>query len=143
MVSADLSTALSDGKMTYLFWRPVTAIRNGDQDGNDATTIQADWVPLLPTPPHPEYPCAHCAHAMGLAVLLEAEGPPPAEGIAVTSYGFPNAVLYLPSYRALVEQMAESRIFAGAHFRSSVNAGETLGRQVAEYALKNYLKPKR
>ena len=45
-----------DAKFTYNFWRPVTAIRNGDQDGNDATERDAAWTPLNATPMHPEYP---------------------------------------------------------------------------------------
>jgi hypothetical protein len=60
MVMADADQAMVDGKLTYSFWRPITAIRNGDQDGNAATDRQADWEPLLKTPMHPEYPCGHC-----------------------------------------------------------------------------------
>src|SRR5260221_6772825 len=45
-----------DAKFTYQFWRPLTAIRNGDQDGNDATERDAGWLPLNATPMHPEYP---------------------------------------------------------------------------------------
>ena len=45
-----------DAKFTYNFWRPLTVIRNGDQDGNDATERDAGWTPLNATPMHPEYP---------------------------------------------------------------------------------------
>jgi hypothetical protein len=45
-----------DAKYTYHFWRPVTAIRNGDQDGNDTTERDAGWTSFNPTPMHPEYP---------------------------------------------------------------------------------------
>jgi len=141
MVSADAGFAISDAKMTFMFWRPITAIRNGDQDGNDSTEQQADWLPLLPTPIHPEYPCAHCVYGMSIAVLLEAEAPPSSEGVAVTSNAYPDAVLYVPTYQALAERMSESRILAGVHFRSSADAGKKLGRQIAQYALEHYLKP--
>ena len=60
MAVDDALGAIFDAKYTYTFWRPVTAIRNGDIDGNDATERDASWLPLIDTPMHPEYPCAHC-----------------------------------------------------------------------------------
>ena len=141
MTQNDALLVHARAKMLYLFWRPITAIRNGDQDGNTATERQADWEPLVRTPMHPEYPCGHCVDSTATAVVLQAEGTPPAEGVAVTSDAFPNATAYVPSYEALAEQISISRIYAGAHFRSSVEAGRKLGRDVAEYALKNYLTP--
>src|SRR2546423_1698652 len=53
-----------DAKYTYNFWRPVTAIRNGDQDGNDATERDAGWTSLIPTPLHPEYPSQATINAL-------------------------------------------------------------------------------
>lgn len=47
-----------DAKFTYNFWRPVTAIRNGDMDGNDATERDPGWAPLNATPMHPGIPIA-------------------------------------------------------------------------------------
>ena len=55
---ADAIEAVFDAKYRYHFWRPFTAIRNGDQDGNDATERDAGWLPFIDTPMHPEYPCA-------------------------------------------------------------------------------------
>jgi membrane-associated phospholipid phosphatase len=130
-----------DGKMTYTFWRPITAIRNGDQDGNDATEREADWEPLLKTPMHPEYPCGHCVVIAALTTVLAAEGPPPSGGIAVTSDALPGAVRYVTSYATLADEISLSRIYAGAHFRSSTEAGSALGRRVAEYAMQGFLKP--
>src|SRR5206468_1237393 len=52
------------------FWRPITAIRNGDLDGNEATAPDATWTPLLETPLHQEYPCAHCAALASLVAIL-------------------------------------------------------------------------
>ena len=57
---ADAAIAVMDAKYNYAFWRPITAIRNGDIDGNDATEREATWQPIDNTPMHPEYPCAHC-----------------------------------------------------------------------------------
>jgi hypothetical protein len=56
----DALIAVFDAKHHYQFWRPVTAIRNGDRDGNAATDRDGAWLPFIDTPMHPEYPCAHC-----------------------------------------------------------------------------------
>src|SRR4030095_15110245 len=72
--------AVFDAKYTYTLWRPITAIRNGDLDGNDATTRDPSWTPFIDTPMHPEYPCAHCIVSASLGAVLQAEGgsgPPP------------------------------------------------------------------
>src|SRR5215469_3184407 len=73
MAWADSYIAVFDAKYTYNFWRPVTAIRNGDTDGNEATALDAAWVPLIDNPMHPEYPCAHCINAAAIASVLERE----------------------------------------------------------------------
>ena len=60
-----------DAKYTYNFWRPVTAIRNGDEDGNDATERDAGWTSFNPTPMHPEYPSQATINATIASVVLE------------------------------------------------------------------------
>jgi hypothetical protein len=80
MAVADSYIAVFEAKYAYNFWRPVTAIRNGDIDGNDATERDAAWEPLIDTPLHPEYPCAHCINSGAARAVLEAEfgtGPNP------------------------------------------------------------------
>jgi hypothetical protein len=66
-----------DAKYTYKFWRPVTAIRNGDQDGNDATERDAGWTSFNPTPLHPEYPSQATFNAMIASAVLESVFGPP------------------------------------------------------------------
>ncbi|HYN61210.1 MAG TPA: vanadium-dependent haloperoxidase, partial [Rubrivivax sp.] len=65
----DALIAVLDAKYAHNLWRPVTAIRNGDIDGNDATERDPAWVPLIDTPMHPEYPCAHCILAATVGTL--------------------------------------------------------------------------
>jgi hypothetical protein len=57
--------AVADAKYHYNFWRPISAIRNGDMDGNDATEREASWVPFIDTPMHPEYPSLCPLHPLG------------------------------------------------------------------------------
>src|SRR5262249_6507606 len=66
----DAYIAVFDAKYHYEFWRPITAIRNGDIDDNDATTLDSTWAPIDTTPLHPEYPCAHCISSGATAALI-------------------------------------------------------------------------
>jgi hypothetical protein len=141
VATEDADIAMVDGKLMYSFWRPITAIRNGDQDGNTATERDADWEPLLKTPMHPEYPCGHCVVISALTTVLAAEGPPPPGGIAVMSDAMPGVVRYVESWSKLAEEVSLSRIYAGAHFRHSMEVGADLGKRVAEYELQGFLRP--
>jgi hypothetical protein len=69
---ADAIIAVLDAKYYYNFWRPITAIRNGDIDDNPATEREATWQPIAPTPMHPEYPCAHCVQSGTVAGVVKA-----------------------------------------------------------------------
>jgi hypothetical protein len=68
---ADTYIAVFDAKYHYEFWRPITAIRNGDMDDNPATALEATWQPIDNTPMHPEYPCAHCISSAAVATVIE------------------------------------------------------------------------
>src|SRR5258708_33069279 len=68
----DAFIAVFDAKYHYNFWRPITAIRNGDIDGNPATDREATWQPIAPTPMHPEYPCAHSIASGSVAGVVKA-----------------------------------------------------------------------
>ena len=59
----DAIIAVLEAKYHYNFWRPITAIRNGDIDGNPTTEREGTWLPIVATPMHPEYPCAHCVQS--------------------------------------------------------------------------------
>ncbi|MGZ9099050.1 MAG: vanadium-dependent haloperoxidase, partial [Brevundimonas sp.] len=100
MAFDDAVLAMSAAKAHYDFWRPITAIRNAADDGNDATAPDAGWVPLLTTPNFAEYPCGHCTVAGALGEVMKAEvGPRPATGVRVASQAIPNsAVQVLPSW---------------------------------------------
>ena len=71
MAVADSYVAVFEAKYKFNFWRPVTAIRNGDIDGNDATARDPGWEPLVDTPLHLEYPCAHCINSGAARAVLE------------------------------------------------------------------------
>lgn len=142
MVADDAWLAVMEAKMHYATWRPITAIRNADRDGNDATTRDADWTPLLPTPTHPDYPCGHCGNAAALAGVLAAEtGPAPEGGIRIVGYDSAGLERTLPTWDAYVTEMSMSRIYAGAHTRFANESAEAIGREVARRALAGWMRP--
>jgi len=130
----DASIAVFEAKYHYLFWRPVTAIRNGDIDGNDATTRDPSWTPLLTTPMHPEYPCAHCAVSGAVAAVLQAELGSAAHPVEATSTTPGLGTRRWSNIGDFSREVAESRIYAGMHYRNSTEAGTALGRQAGELA---------
>jgi hypothetical protein len=143
MVLDDTSMATGEAKLHYNFWRPVTAIRNGEADGNAATQPDPAWEPLIATPNHPEYPCAHCSTAGAMAEVMTAEvGARPAYGVRVSSRSIPSAaVQVLPSWDDWVREVNLSRTLGGVHYRFSNEAGEEIGRRVARMALQNVMQP--
>lgn len=143
MINDDALMAVAEAKIHYDFWRPITAIRNGEIDGNPATEPDPAWEPLINTPNHPEYPCGHCILAAATAEYMKAEvGNSPAGGVRVSSRSIPNAAVQaLPSWDEWARQVSYSRILGGVHYRSSNEAAEDMGRKIARLATANIMKP--
>jgi hypothetical protein len=145
MVSTDAGMACFDSKYTYQQWRPITAIRNADIDGNAATTADKAWTPLVTTPNHPEYLSQHGCVTSALAqVLANALG---TTNIDVTVPGAQNGATTLTTSRTFATvqdidtQLVNARVWIGFHFRNSVTAGENLGTAVANWELQRYFVP--
>lgn len=142
MALADAVTAVFDAKYAYRFWRPVSAIRRADEDGNRHTAPDAAWTPFLQTPPHPEYPAAHGAvQGAGARVLKQYFGPHHA--FLATSPTVPGTVRSFADFDAFAEDGAAARIYGGMHFRHSTDVGLRLGREVANWVLERHLRPRR
>lgn len=143
IATADAAIAVFDAKYAHGFWRPVTAIRNGDQDGNDATERVADWEPFLATPMHPEYPCAHCifqGSAAGVLQTLFGDSVPKFSMTSTTAPGVTRSFERLSDY---VTEVVNARIYEGVHYRGSGEVGAAMGRQIGEYVMKTVLTPAR
>jgi hypothetical protein len=143
MAIADSYIAVFDAKYTFNFWRPVTAIRNGDLDGNDATARDAGWEPLIDTPLHPEYPCAHCINSGAARAVLEAEFGTAKASLTMTSPTAPGVVAKWTSIGDYAEEVALARIYGGILYRNSTVVGKAMGKKIGELAVQNYLKPVR
>jgi len=138
---ADALIACFDAKYHYVFWRPITAIRAGDTDGNAATVADPDWLPLLPaTPNHPENPSAHSCVT-------------PATGRVIARFLGTNEIDYtIPSITGLGDrhyshvqdlayEVTNARIWGGIHFRTAIQQGSQLGIKVANQVLAHHFRP--
>jgi hypothetical protein len=133
-----------DAKFTYNFWRPVTAIRNGDQDGNDATDRDAGWTPLVPTPMHPEYPSQAAISAGVMMGVMEALfGPNPAVPITIADPADPKRTRTLSGIAQMAEEHNNVRVWGGIHFRNSLVVATEMGRKIAAYVVENAITPTR
>jgi hypothetical protein len=142
MTMADGVIAFYDAKYTYNFWRPVTAIRAADTDGNPDTTLDLAWLPEVgKTAPDPSYPGAHAvlsaAGAQMLSLFFEQDLPI----TNVTSEVLPGVQRSFPSFTAAAEEATFSRIYAGQHFRFDLDVGQQLGRAVANQVFSGLLLP--
>jgi hypothetical protein len=142
MAASDSFVAVFDAKYAYNFWRPITAIRNGDIDGNDATSLDPEWLPLVDTPLHPEYPCAHCISAGAIGEVLEAQfGKGEVPPITMTSPTAPGVTHRWTRISDYVQEVDNARIWGGIHYRNSTQVGEAMGRKIGALAVQNFLKP--
>jgi PAP2 superfamily len=138
----DALIAVFDAKYHYNFWRPITAIRNGDIDGNDVTEREATWVPIDNTPMHPEYPCAHCILSGTIAgVVRTALGADDIPEIAITSTAAPGVTHRFTNMTAFTDEVANARIWSGFHYRFSTRVGTGMGLKIGEYVVKNVMQP--
>src|SRR6059058_4414450 len=142
LTTADAGIACFDSKYNALAWRPYSAIRNADLDGNPATAADPAWTPLLSTPNHPEYPAAHGCVTSALAdVLANALG---TQTINATIWGATGGATTLTTTahfhtaQQLKDEIVKARVWAGLHWRSSVVAGENVGDSVASWSLSHY-----
>ena len=144
MAMDDGLIAVFEAKYTYNLWRPVTAIRNGDLDGNNATERDAAWTPFIATPMHPEYPCAHCIVSAALGAVLAAEiGSAPTPTLTSASPTAGGAVRTWASVDDFVREVANARIYDGVHYRHSTEVGSAMGKKIGDLVVKSVPKATR
>ena len=131
-----------DAKFTYNFWRPVTAIRNGDMDGNDATERDPGWTPSNATPMHPEYP-SQAAIVAGVSARVLELVVSSAQSVPVTATDLvdPQKKRQFASIKQLADEQCNVRVWGGIHFRNSLDVGVDMGNKIAEYMVEHSLKP--
>lgn len=128
---------------TYGRWRPITAIRRADEDGNPATTQDAAWSPLVNSAPYPTYSSNASAASSSLATMMSLYFGRDDIQFQINFGGTPNVIRNYPSFTTLTNEVANSRIYAGIHFRADINAGQSIGRNVANHVFLKYLRPRK
>jgi hypothetical protein len=138
----DALISVFDAKYHYNFWRPTTAIRNGEIDGNDATEAEPGWTPVIDVPMHPEYPSGHGILAGAVAVVVQADvGKGAMPELATASPTAKGAVRRWTSLDEFTREIGNARIWGGLHFRTAVEVADAMGRQIGELAAQKYLRP--
>jgi hypothetical protein len=128
---SETEIAVFEAKYHYQFWRPITAIRNGDRDSNAATERDPDWTPLIVTPIQPEYPCAHCMIASTIATVIRADvGKEPLPTLSTTSNTLRGVTRHWTRTEDVVQEVSNARIYDGVHYRNSTEVGTRMGEQV-------------
>jgi hypothetical protein len=143
--AADLSIADAigsswEGKLYYNFWRPITAIRLADEDGNPATHSDPNWTSLLPTPAYPDYPSGLCNVTGALTrVLTRILG---TDRIDLTATSpVTNTTRRYETAAALRQDAIDSRVWAGIHFRFADEAADAQGAKIADWAMDHFFRP--
>lgn len=138
IAEVDAGIAAYDAKYTYDRWRPITAIREADVDGNPDTIADPNWEPLLDTPPHPDYLAAHSVFGAAAGKIL-ADFFGDDTSSSVTSQELPGISRSYSSFTQAAEESGISRIYGGVHFQSANLDGLTTGGAVADYVSQNFL----
>lgn len=127
----------------YNFWRPETAIRSGDSDGNDATEGDTGWI--IPrsarvTPPTPTYPSTHAEAAAAVAEILKLFFNRDHVSFTIGSYTLPGVDRSFDTFSQYVDEVSESRIYMGYQFRNDIVQGKKMGRELARFVFANNLR---
>lgn len=143
MINASVADALIanfDSKFHYNFWRPLTAIRNADIDGNPETVADPTWTPLASTPNFPDYLGAHSSLTSAYCEALRQFFGTKRIHIVLTSSTTGTTREYFRT-DDLVKEINDARVYSGFHFRTSDVRGAVLGRKVGKWIARNYFEP--
>jgi hypothetical protein len=143
MTQFDALLSSFEGKYYYNRWRPITAIRSGDNDLNGETTGDPAWSifqAARATPPTPTYPSAHAETSGAGAEIFKLFFKSDTKWFTIGSYSLPDAERSYGSFSQFASECAESRIYIGYHFRNDIVQGEIKGRELAKYVFENKLR---
>jgi hypothetical protein len=143
MAMTDAVISAWNAKTTYLFWRPVTAIQEGDRDGNSRTAGNPTWQPLIPTPPYPDYTSgANNVTGAATRILRLFFGTDRMTFSVTTNNTVPTRKTR--SYNRFTDAAAEvvrARVYEGIHFAFADEQARAQGESVANWTFRNYLQP--
>jgi hypothetical protein len=142
---AAVDTSIADGaitvwhaKLQYMWWRPITAIRMGETDGNIDTVGDENWTPLIGTPPYPDWPSGLCSVVGATTTALTRLNG--MVDLNITS-AVANETRYYATKADIAQSAIDARVWSGIHFRTADEVSITIGTNVADYVLDNYFQP--
>jgi hypothetical protein len=152
LAAADAAIGCWNDKYYWQFWRPITAIREADTDGNPDTVADPTWLPLfdpatpvcnpplLFTPPFPDHPSGHtCATGAFVQTLQNFFG---TDKIAFSAFSNKSCTTRsFDRFSDALSEVIDARVWAGIHFRTADVQGAVLGNKVAHYLKKHYFQP--
>ena len=138
---ADAGIVSWDAKYTYNFCRPITAIRNADQDGNPATSSDPSWTPLIVTPPFPSYTSGHSTFSAAAAAVLAGFFGTDQITFTTGSENPAAAPRIFSSFSQAAAEAGISRIYGGIHWDFDNTQGLASGKLVGQYVLSHFLQP--
>ena len=137
---ADGFIAGADTRYHYIFWRPITAIRAGETDGNTLTDPDPTWETYVNTPPLPDYPSTHSVLGAAAAALLTRFFGTDQVAFSMTSGApFAGITRSFTSFSQAARENADSRVLGGIHFRSACQGGLALGESIGRRAITQHL----
>ena len=140
MTAADAAITVWDGKAFFKFWRPITAIREADTDGNRATDADPAWLPLIATPPYPDHPSGLCG--ITAAVVSSYQDFFGTNDIAMTDTSPVSGITRSwSSFDGVIDETIGARVWSGIHFRTADEQGARIGRKVANWREKHFFQP--
>jgi membrane-associated phospholipid phosphatase len=139
---ADAAICAWDAKYHYNFWRPVTAILQGDTDENPATAPDADWECLITTPPFPDYISGHSTFSGAASAVLSLFYRTPRIRFTTGSDALPGVVREFRSFLEAAQEAALSRMYSGIHFRSANDDGLKSGLAIGKWTFTHTMRPR-
>jgi hypothetical protein len=137
---SDAQASVFDSKYHYHLWRPETAIRGGDSDGNPLTHGDPEFMPFVITPCFPGYVSAHAGSGGAAREVLERVFGPRHHFITLRNPAVPDVELRYGSFKEITRDVDDARVYGGIHFRFEQEAGGKLGREVGAYVYRNALR---
>ena len=139
MSAADALITVWNDKAHYSFWRPITAIREADTDGNPHTAADPGWLPLIPTPPYTEHSSGHSGLSSAFVSTLQSFFHSDQIGWTDTNNGGLTRGYTRISHA--IDEIVEARIWSGIHFRSADEQAARIGRQISRYRDRHFFQP--
>jgi hypothetical protein len=138
---ADATVSIWRSKLVYGLWRPITAIRMADTDGNPATAADPSWTPLIPTPPYPDYVSGYNGVVGAYTRALQEAFCTRRLRLTLPSNADPGVTRFYGTGRQVRREVIDVRVWHGVHFRTADTVGARMGQQVGRWVLDHYFQP--